>query len=79
VLDEGFNPYESYSDSGSAPYMPRVVPIRGSGLALADADVETADAPVGLPSFRDFDFAAAMFADDNAWREMARVIASDAA
>ncbi|WP_152650517.1 hypothetical protein [Demequina aurantiaca] len=36
-------------------------------------------APTTSAGIRDFDFAAAMFNDDNAWREMARAIASDAA
>lgn len=76
MLDEGYNPYESDAGSSHAHHVPRAVPARGTGLALADADIK---APQDAASIRDFDFAAAMFADDSAWRELARVIANEAA
>lgn len=81
VLEEGYNPYESNVDSGYATYAPR---RRAHGTQVRShqnrgTQAPSIKAPSTAASIREFDFAAAMFADDNAWRELARVIASDAA
>jgi hypothetical protein len=82
MLDEGFNPYESHSDSGAPVAVRRLSSARSVSVAASTPSGESAahvDAPLTREALRGFDFAAAMFKDENAWREMARVIASDAA
>lgn len=67
MLDEGYNPYESNGTSSPTIY------------ARRSSSNRVAASPVTPAAIRDFDFAAAMFEDASAWRELARVIASDAA
>lgn len=78
MLDEGFNPYESNNDSSASQYIRRAGAARGVSVVEAPSSASIM-APTTPAAIRDFDFAAAMFNDDNAWRELARAIAGDAA
>lgn len=80
MLDEGFNPYDSGADGGITQYARRARSVAVAAVPNLAADTASSiKAPTTPAAIRDFDFAAAMFADDNAWRELARTIASDAA
>ena len=84
MLDEGFNPYVADADSSVANFVRRPVAlsavsstvVRNAAPSSAAASIKAPTTPAGI---RDFDFAAALFDDPNAWRELARTIASDAA
>jgi hypothetical protein len=81
MLDEGFNPYVADTNASVTQLVrrPRNVsasPVSTPAPRRSGASIKAPTTPAGI---RDFDFAAALFNDPNAWRELARTIASDAA
>jgi hypothetical protein len=81
MLDEGFNPYVADANASVTHliHRPRNVsasPVSTPAPRRSGASIKAPTTPAGI---RDFDFAAALFNDPNAWRELARTIASDAA